>query len=126
MQFSVESRVPFLTTDLADLVLSFPEEYLLSKNGETKHVLREAMRGIVPDAVLDRRDKVGFQTPEKTWVSALPKDELVGWLEGLKVFDQVDHQAVLAGIESELEKGDALSTSAWRYLNAGRWAQLFL
>lgn len=126
MKFSVESRVPFLTTDLADLVLSFPEEYLLSKHGETKHVLREAMRGIVPDAVLDRRDKVGFQTPEKTWVSALPTDELVGWLEGLKVFDQVDHQAVLAGIQGELEKGDSLSTSAWRYLNAGRWAQLFL
>jgi len=60
MRFSVESRVPFLTTDMADLLLSLPESYLISPRGETKHVFRAAMRGIVPDEVLNRRDKIGF------------------------------------------------------------------
>lgn len=65
MRWSIESRVPFLTTEIAEFLLSLPEEYLLSPQGETKHVFRAAMRGIVPDEILDRKDKIGFRTPEK-------------------------------------------------------------
>ncbi len=63
MRFSVESRVPFLTASLADFLLTLPEDYLISRTGATKHILRAAMRGIVPDDVLDRRDKIGLFTP---------------------------------------------------------------
>mgnify|MGYP000698814821 CR=1 FL=1 len=65
MAFSVESRVPFLTIPMAELLLSLPEEYLISDDGVTKNIFRDAMRGIVPDEHLDRKDKVGFSTPEK-------------------------------------------------------------
>ncbi|MGJ7554238.1 asparagine synthase (glutamine-hydrolyzing) [Variovorax sp. RB3P1] len=68
MRFSVESRVPFLTTSLCDFLYSLPEEYLISPTGETKHLFRSAMRGIVPDALLNRKDKIGFQTPQKSWL----------------------------------------------------------
>lgn len=68
MRFSVESRVPFLTTSLCDFLYSLPEEYLISPAGETKHIFRAAMRGIVPDALLYRRDKIGFETPQKSWL----------------------------------------------------------
>ena len=61
MYWSIESRVPFLTIDLAEFVLSLPESYLVSRDGETKYIFREAMRGIVPDEILNRRDKIGFQ-----------------------------------------------------------------
>jgi asparagine synthase (glutamine-hydrolysing) len=40
MRFSVESRVPFLTRELADFLLSLPEAYLISPEGETKHIFR--------------------------------------------------------------------------------------
>jgi asparagine synthase (glutamine-hydrolysing) len=68
MAFSIENRVPFLTTKLADFLLSLPEEYLISQSGESKHIFRQAMRGIVPDSVLDRRDKIGFVTPMTDWL----------------------------------------------------------
>lgn len=71
MRFSIENRVPFLTLPIAEFVLSLPEQYLIAENGETKSVFRAAMRGIVPDAVLDRRDKVGFDVPMKEWVPHL-------------------------------------------------------
>ena len=64
MAHSVESRVPFLTPDFAKLVLSLPAEYVVDSRGTRKAVFREAMRGLVPDDILDRRDKLGFQTPE--------------------------------------------------------------
>ena len=46
MRFSIENRVPFLTLDMVNLLLSMPEEYLISSQGETKHVFRAAMSGI--------------------------------------------------------------------------------
>ena len=65
MAFSIESRVPFLTPALVNFVFSLPEAYLLTTDGTTKAVFRKAMRGIVPSAILDRRDKIGFATPGK-------------------------------------------------------------
>jgi asparagine synthase (glutamine-hydrolysing) len=72
MAFSVESRVPFLTPDLAEFLQSLPPEYLVDADGVTKAVFRQAMRGIVPDAILDRKDKVGFQTEETAWLAQSP------------------------------------------------------
>lgn len=71
MRFSIESRVPFLTTEMAEFLLSVPEPFLVSPQGETKSIFRAAMRGIVPDDILDRRDKIGFATPEKDWLAGM-------------------------------------------------------
>lgn len=67
MAFSIESRVPFLTTPLVEFCLGLPDEFLISKDGTSKAVFRAAMRGIVPDAILDRKDKIGFEAPEAQW-----------------------------------------------------------
>jgi asparagine synthase (glutamine-hydrolysing) len=71
MAFSIESRVPFLTPALANFIFSLPEEYIVTQKSVTKAVFRKAMRGIVPDAILDRKDKIGFATPEKDWLLGL-------------------------------------------------------
>ena len=63
MQFSIENRVPFLTLPMAEYVLGLSERDLIAEYSETKSVFRAAMRGIVPNTLLDRRDKVGFETP---------------------------------------------------------------
>jgi asparagine synthetase B (glutamine-hydrolysing) len=72
MAHSVESRVPFLTTGLADLALGLPPDHLVSGTGVTKHVFRLAMRGLVPDEILDRRDKIGFVPTESRWLAQAP------------------------------------------------------
>jgi len=77
--------VPFLTIDMAEFLLSLPENYLLSDDGVTKYVFREAMRGIVPDQILDRKDKIGFETPDNQWLLA-EKNTIIKWL---KEFDQI-------------------------------------
>ncbi len=56
MAHSVESRLPFLTTAMAEFIISLPENYLVGNDGTTKDVFRRAMRGVVPSAVLDRKD----------------------------------------------------------------------
>jgi len=68
MAFSIESRVPFLTTDFVDLSLSLPESFLIGNDGVSKRVFRAAMKGIIPNAILERNDKIGFATPELAWL----------------------------------------------------------
>ena len=70
MAFSVESRVPFLINELVEFSLSL-RSCLKMKNGVTKYILRQAMKGIVPDSVLSRMDKLGFPAPDKEWMKEL-------------------------------------------------------
>ncbi len=67
MAWSIESRVPFLDYRLVSFVLGLPDDYKL-RGGRTKAVLRDAMAGTVPAAILDRRDKVGFETAQDRWM----------------------------------------------------------
>tara|TARA_B100001057_G_scaffold486796_1_gene568513 strand:+ start:118 stop:711 length:594 start_codon:yes stop_codon:yes gene_type:complete len=75
MYWSVESRVPFLTQDMAQFILQLPEDYLFSPKAETKSVFRHAMRDIVPAEILSRKDKIGFVCPE-TQVEGMLLSEL--------------------------------------------------
>jgi asparagine synthase (glutamine-hydrolysing) len=69
MAHSVEVRLPFLDRRIAELAFSLPAS-LIYRDGVTKAVLRDALRGLVPDRVLDRREKVGYETPEESWFNA--------------------------------------------------------
>lgn len=124
MRWSVESRVPFLTTDLAEFCLSLPEEYLISPTGETKHVFRHAMRGIAPKGVLERRDKVGFETPEAAWLREL-RPTVSSWLDGLRDLRIVDVEKSRRLVNGMLSGTETFSWQAWRLINASRWLQLF-
>jgi asparagine synthase (glutamine-hydrolysing) len=125
MRFSVESRVPFLTIDMVNLLLSMPENYLISNQGETKHVFRAAMRGIVPDDVLDRKDKIGFATPEKDWLMSMAptvrcwlKDDIsLSFLNQTKVLEEFDQ--IVAGQKP-------FSWHVWRWVNFCRWYKHFM
>ena len=125
MRFSVESRVPFLTCELADFLLSLPESYLISPEGETKHIFRAAMRGIVPDDVLDRRDKIGFETPEKEWLLGMA-ETIRGWLRAdlhLAFFVQAE---VLKEFDLIATGKKPFSWQVWRWINFSRWYSRFL
>ena len=73
------------------LLFSLPEEYLVAADGTRKAVFRQAMRGLVPDVILDRRDKIGFSVPTVDWFDALRP-----WING-----RLEHVIGLGGAESE-------------------------
>lgn len=62
MANSLEARMPFLDHRLVEFVWPLPADFKL-KLGVGKHLHREAMRGLVPDRILDNRLKYGFTTP---------------------------------------------------------------
>ena len=65
MAASIESRVPFLDHKLMEFSAQMPDNMKL-RGSKTKFVLREAMRGILPDEILTR-GKMGFPVPIGTW-----------------------------------------------------------
>jgi len=126
MAYSIESRVPFLTPDLATFLLRLPESYLIARNGTSKHVFREAMRGLVPDAILDRRDKIGFVTPEQQWLR-----QLQPWVEATLRSDSAHSIAALDPAALQREWAEVLAgkrhfdSRVWRWINLIRWAEAF-
>lgn len=119
MAHSVESRLPYLSLGLVDFVNSLPESFLLAKNGETKHVLRNAIKGLVPLEILGRRDKVGFETPEAEWLRAtsIPGK---AWEAGLAHFDWIKREQLSSIV------ADSTAELAWRARNLSIWSEEFL
>lgn len=62
-----EIRLPFLSHKLAEFVFSLPSSFKI-RNGWTKWLLRESMKDRLPENIVWRRDKVGFEPPQKTWM----------------------------------------------------------
>ena len=120
MRFSVESRVPFLTLDQVEFALSLPEHYLVSKTGETKHVFRRAMQGIVPDEILLRKDKIGFEPPEKEWLISIA-DQAREWLSEDMKIPFIRRGALLAEFEDVIAGRRPFSWQVWRWINFYRW-----
>jgi asparagine synthase (glutamine-hydrolysing) len=67
MAFGVEARVPYLDYRLVEFVFRAPNALRIG-DGMGKRVLRQAARGLIPETVRVRRDKLGFTTPEATWL----------------------------------------------------------
>lgn len=76
MHVSLESRVPLLDTRIADLVTRIPPNFKFH-GGCTKHLLKETAKTLLPEAILNRKDKMGFPVPLKEWMQSGPVKEFV-------------------------------------------------
>jgi asparagine synthase (glutamine-hydrolysing) len=68
MAFSLEARVPLLDHRLVEYGISLPD-HLKVHRGWSKFAIREAMRGVLPDAVRQRTSKLGFAAPDRRWLA---------------------------------------------------------
>jgi asparagine synthase (glutamine-hydrolysing) len=121
MEHSIEGRLPFVSAPLVELTLSLPDDHFIGPEGTTKWILREAMRGLVPDSVLDRRDRVGFDVPVRSWTRLAPG--FAPALHEVAALPPVDATAV-ARLEAAIARGpsQAEAFAAWRLVGLGAWA----
>jgi asparagine synthase (glutamine-hydrolysing) len=75
MAHGVECRMPFMDHRIVEFIFSLPEESLIG-GGYTKRVLRESIRGLVPDFIRLNRTKIGFNAPLVEWLAG-PLRELM-------------------------------------------------
>lgn len=94
MAFSVESRYPFLDHELIELCLSF-DPRVLYRHGWVKYPLRTGLRNTLPPAIVHRRSKFGFETPEGQWLTGFLRPKLDEWLKSTRpVWDYVERRDV--------------------------------
>ena len=127
MAHSLEARVPFLDYRFVELAFSLSGGELI-RNGRTKDVLRRAFADLLPTPVRERRDKLGFVTPERRWLRG-PLGDLAADVFASRSFAErgfVDAAAARRRLEQhrrgELDAGFEL----WRALNLELWARAFL
>ena len=123
MAFSLESRVPFLNHKLIEFAFSLRNEDKINTKAETKYILRESLKKVLPTAVYERKDKKGFVTPGE-----------IRWLNGpLKFLLDVDYSRLTfmdqGKVKNEIEKykkGDVSNASfVWRILCLHYWLKEF-
>jgi asparagine synthase (glutamine-hydrolysing) len=93
MYYSVENRSPFLDRKLFEVCQSIPTRHLI-RNGRAKAVLREAVRGLAPDIVLDNPRKVGFNAPILDYLDLNSQKTRSQILEDSPIFEFIKRDAI--------------------------------
>jgi asparagine synthase (glutamine-hydrolysing) len=118
MATSLEGRVPFLDHEFVRVAMSVPES-VKTRNGVLKHILKRAVRGLIPDALIDRK-KQGFGVPITEWTLAHFKADALSWVsEFARATDLIDEEEALRIIRS----GNA---NAWYLVNLALWWRHFI
>ncbi len=125
MAHSVESRLPFLDFRLVEFLMGLPPEAKLWK-GTTKKVLREAMRGTLPEPIRTRMDKMGFVTPEETWIrqdaTARFRAELG---RAVDASQGMLKPAALRHFDAVISGAKPFDFRIWRMISFGAWLRRF-
>ena len=126
MRFSLEGRVPFIDKELLKYLFSLDEAAIIH-GGWNKNILRESMKGILPEKIRARRNKIGFTTPEGEWFKEIHKD-----LEKILASDEFAHRKYFNQLEvlrefklDEKGKGSYGSMAFWRIINVELWLREF-
>jgi asparagine synthase (glutamine-hydrolysing) len=124
MAFSVEARLPFLDYRLVEFVFSLPNDQKI-RDGTTKVVLRNAMKGVVPEMVRCRMDKMGFVTPQNIWLSSEWAQEIIE-SSAFRCRPYFKPAAVINHLRA-VQKGLINDSSfLWRCINLELWLRKFI
>ena len=126
MAFSIETRLPFLDYRLVEFVFSLPDRELLD-GGTSKAILRRSLADRIPAPVLERRDKMGFETPADLWLRGRFAGEVRRRLTAPGPFQEwVDGVQLGVELERYLAGERDIGLQVWRWLSLEAWARRFV
>jgi asparagine synthase (glutamine-hydrolysing) len=125
MAHSLEARVPLLDHKLVEFAATIPPELKL-REGATKYIFKKAMRGVLPDAIIDR-PKHGFAVPLGQWF----KGRFDDFLHDLLLSDTSKRRGILnvAHVEHLIQKhreGRPLDNQLWTLISFELWCRTFM
>jgi asparagine synthase (glutamine-hydrolysing) len=126
MSTSIESRVPFLDHELVEFAAHLPER--LKLNGfTTKRILREAMRGVLPESILSR-PKMGFPVPFANWARGGWNDVMRDVLLDRRTKQRglINAAAVERLLDGHREGARAGGDAIWALVNLELWYRTFI
>jgi asparagine synthase (glutamine-hydrolysing) len=122
MAHGLESRVPMIDTEVVEFAATIPADVKF-KDGQMKHLIRTAFHAELPQALRDRRDKMGFPVPLREWFS----DELGTFVRDVFSSERARHRPLLnnAAVLANFEKAERFSRKTWGLLSLELWHQQF-
>jgi asparagine synthase (glutamine-hydrolysing) len=126
MAFSLESRVPYLDVRFVEYVASLPLGQKI-RNGVTKIALRKSVKGIIPESIRCRMDKMGFVTPEEIWMKETLRPFVLAVLgsDSFRARPYWNAGAVMEDYLAFLEGRSAYSPEVWRIVCTELWLRKF-
>jgi asparagine synthase (glutamine-hydrolysing) len=126
MAHSVEARVPYVDHPLVEFSLMLGNDHKIV-GGDTKRVLRKATDGTLPRVVRERRDKLGFATPEEAWfrgpLKGMVQEGIEATLQRYPGLLNAEGTRALAG--DMLDGRRSVDFTLWRIVNLGLWGERF-
>ena len=122
-----ESRVPFLDHRIIEFVSGLPAEFII-REGRTKALLRDAMIDIVPNEILGRRDKIGYETPEASWLKTEGFQKLLDdWFlrDEPLCREYIDVKKLRQQIKEHLYKNKNHARNLWKAIFLEAWLKIF-
>ena len=122
MRFSIESRVPLADDhNLIEYVFKIPSSYKIYQ-GWSKNLLREAVKNKLPKKITWRKDKIGFMTPEHTWLQD-NKDEIKKYFTK-DLNEYLDVDKFINEFDENL-KNPTDKKHIWRFINFAVWKKVY-
>lgn len=123
MAWGLESRLPFLDYRIAELFASIPPN-MKFKGGKSKAIFKKAIKNVLPEEVLNRKDKMGFPVPLVEWYNG----ELKEYVEEILLGEKTRQRGIynVEEIEKLLEKETKFSRITWGLLCLELWFRKFM
>jgi asparagine synthase (glutamine-hydrolysing) len=119
MGVGLEARVPFLDHKFVELAMSIPQA-VKTRNGTLKYILKKAVKGLIPDELIDRK-KQGFGVPVHEWffdrLGKFARVELNAFCDDTDILDR-------AAVMQLLDQRNA--SQAWYLLNLALWWKQYM
>jgi asparagine synthase (glutamine-hydrolysing) len=125
MAHSVEARLPFLDYRLVSLLFRLKSQWKM-RGGVNKYLLREAMRGRIPESVRTRKDKMGFPTPVRKWLAGELYEPIRELLESREARERGVYNtgAVIQDLEAHRRGGTDISDRLLGVAQFELWARM--
>ena len=118
MAHGIETRLPFLDYRLLEMSLSLPDGYKI-RDGWTKWILRKVMNGRMPDAIVWRKNKFGFEAPENLWLKR-HHEAMRTAIEASPMLRELTDTRRLSSALGKLDR-----RSLWRLYSLALWEDMF-
>jgi len=113
MRNSIETRLPFIDYRLVDLTMNFNIRHKF-KSGFLKNILRKSLKDLLPDSILWRRNKFGFEAPVDIWTK---KHEAI-------MLSSIRKSRILQEVV-DFNKLKLNNIIIWRLYNISRWEEVY-
>lgn len=120
MTFAIETRLPFLDHKLVEFALSVAPEYKI-RNGWTKNIVREGMKGIIPEKIRKRRNKIGFEVPQEKLLKSLLPGIKANFKNKIMAGNYINSNWFL----NKIKNNDISGNAFWKALCLELWLRKF-